>query len=77
MIEMILIVINTRKYFRFLNPKNKVKIHAKRKHRLKRKELAKQIAEIISKYRTRLNNLYLDAEPKLQENELPLEALNK
>ena len=59
------------------SPKNQVKIHAKRKHRLKRKDLAKEIADIITKYRTRLNKLYRDAEPKLDDGKLPLEVLNK
>ena len=59
------------------SPKNKIRIHPKRKHRLKRKDLANEIAEIIILYRTRLNKLYLDAEPKLKDNKLPLEALNK
>jgi hypothetical protein len=57
--------------------KNKIKIHPKRKHRLRRKDLSNQIAEIITKYRTRLNKLYLDVEPKMQDSKLPLEALNK
>ena len=59
------------------SPKHQIKIHPKRKHRLRRKDLAKEIAEIITKYRTRLNKLYLEAEPKLKNSELPLKALNK
>ena len=59
------------------SPKHKIKIHPKRKHRLRRKDLAKEIAEIDAKYRTRLNILYRQAEPKLQDSKVPLEALNK
>ncbi len=59
------------------SPKHKIKIHPKRKHRLKRKDLAKEIDEIDTKYRTRLNKLYLEAEPKLQNSEQSLETLNK
>jgi hypothetical protein len=59
------------------SPKNKIKIHPKRKHRMKRKDLANEIAEIVTKYRTRLNNLYLKAEPEFQDSEMPLKALNK
>jgi hypothetical protein len=59
------------------SPKHKIRIHPKRKHRLRRKDLAKEIAEIVIKYRTRLNELYLDAEPKLLDSKPPLEAINK
>jgi hypothetical protein len=58
------------------SPKHKVRLHPKRKHRLKRKDLEAEIEAIVIEYRTRLNNLYLDAEPKVEESRLPLEVLN-
>ncbi len=59
------------------SPKHRIKIHPKRKHRLKRRELANEIDNITNKYRTRLNEIYLEAEPMLQESKLPLEVKNK
>ena len=59
------------------SPKHKIKIHPKRKYRLRRNDLAKEIAEIDTEYRTRLNKLYQEAEPELKDTVQPLEALNK
>ncbi len=58
------------------SPKHKIRLHPKRKHRLKRKDLEADIEAIVIEYRTRLNNLYLDADPKVEESRLPLEELN-
>ncbi len=58
------------------SPKHKIRLHPKRKHRLKRKDLEAEIKAIVIEYRTRLNNLYLDADPKVEESRLPLEVLN-
>jgi len=58
------------------SPKHKIRLHPKRKHRLKRKDLEAEIEAIVIEYRTRLNNLYLDADPKVEESRLPLEVLN-
>ena len=57
------------------SPKHKIRLHPKRKHRLKRKDLEAEIKAIVIEYRTRLNNLYLDADPKVEESRLPLEVL--
>ncbi len=57
------------------SPKNKIKIQSKRKHKLRRKDLANEITNMIIKHRTRLNKLYLEAEPKLKGSKLPLEGL--
>jgi hypothetical protein len=51
---------------------HKIKIHPKRKHRIPRKVLFQEIKDIELKYRTRLNELYKKAEPKVQDSDLPL-----
>ena len=51
---------------------NKIKVHPKRKHKIRREELFKEIRDIELKYKTRLNVLYRKAEPKVQDSGLKL-----
>ena len=51
---------------------NKIKVHPKRKHKIRREELFEEIRDIELKYKTRLNLLYKKAEPKVQDSGLSL-----
>jgi len=59
------------------SPKHKIRLHPKRKHRLRRKDLASEIEGIVLDYRKRINYLYLEVEPKVEKSKIPLEVLNK